>query len=62
LDDLIGRFHADNTATTAESLAYEQHYAKNGEKSEPAQDWATYACSLDHSTADRFKACVCSGK
>jgi len=61
LGDLLGRFHADSSGSSAESQAYEVHYFK-GSPAELSSSWAPYVCSLNHPTASGFKACACSGK
>jgi sphingomyelin phosphodiesterase acid-like 3 len=62
LEDLIGKFHADTAGTSAESQAYQLHFFKGAPFSPLALDWSGYVCSLDHSGAEGFKACVCGGK
>jgi len=62
LGDLIGRFRADAAGTSAESHAYQTHYFKGLLPFGLGPFWSGYVCSLDHPTADGFKACVCSGK
>ena len=61
LDALIGRFRVDVGGTSAESQAYQQHFFKGLSASLPGPLWEGYVCSLDHPTADGFKACVCGG-
>jgi len=59
--DLIGQFHADADGAKPASRAYETYFS-------PAMlpvlslVWPQYACGLDHTTKESFKACVCSGK
>jgi len=62
LDDLIGRFRADTTGTSAESLAYQTHFYKGHTPIPLGPFWEGYVCSLDHAIADGFKNCVCGGK
>jgi sphingomyelin phosphodiesterase acid-like 3 len=62
LDDLIGRFRADTSGTSAESLAYQTHFFKGHAPIPLGPFWQGYVCSLDHATGDGFKACVCGGK
>jgi sphingomyelin phosphodiesterase acid-like 3 len=62
LDDLIGRFRADTAGTSAESQAYQRHFFKGQSPLALGLFWQGYVCSLDHPTADGFKACVCRDK
>jgi len=62
LDDLIGRFRADAASSSAESQAYQRNYLNGFPITRMGPFWQSFVCSLDHSTADGFKACVCSGK
>jgi sphingomyelin phosphodiesterase acid-like 3 len=62
LDDLIGRFKADSAGSTAESLAYQRNYLNGFPINQMGPYWQSFVCSLDHSTAAGFKACVCDGK
>jgi sphingomyelin phosphodiesterase acid-like 3 len=62
LDDLIGRFRADSTGASAESLAYQRNYLNGFPINRMGPFWQSFVCSLDHSTAEGFKACVCGGK
>lgn len=62
LGDLIGRFRADTGGTSAESHAYQSHYFKGLLPFGLGPFWPGYVCSLDHPTADGFKACVCGDK
>jgi sphingomyelin phosphodiesterase acid-like 3 len=62
LDDLIGRFRADTTGTSTESLAYQTHFYKGHTPIPLGPFWEGYVCSLDHATADGFKSCACGGK
>jgi sphingomyelin phosphodiesterase acid-like 3 len=62
LGDLIGRFRADGEGSSAESRAYQRHFFKGMTGLLPGPLWEGYVCSLDHPTADGFKACVCGGK
>jgi sphingomyelin phosphodiesterase acid-like 3 len=59
LRGLIAAMRGDSAGTGADSKAYEEHYAKNGEPSSLAAGWPAYVCSLDHPTAAGFKACAC---
>ncbi len=63
LADLIGRFRSDLPGTSAETQAYEQHFFKGGGLAALALGtyWQGYVCSMDHPTAEGFKACVCGG-
>jgi sphingomyelin phosphodiesterase acid-like 3 len=61
LDDLIGRFRADTGGASAESQAYQTHFFKGHAPMQLGPLWEGYVCSLDHATADGFKACVCGG-
>jgi sphingomyelin phosphodiesterase acid-like 3 len=62
LDDLIGRFKADSAGSSAESLAYQRNYLKGFPINQMGPFWRSFVCSLDHSTAAGFKACVCGGR
>jgi sphingomyelin phosphodiesterase acid-like 3 len=62
LDELIGRFKADSAGSTAESLAYQRNYLNGFPINQMGPYWQSFACSLDHSTAAGFKACVCGVK
>jgi sphingomyelin phosphodiesterase acid-like 3 len=62
LGDLIGRFRADTSGTGAASVAYQTHFFKGHAPIPLGPFWQGYVCSLDHSTGDGFKVCVCSGK
>jgi sphingomyelin phosphodiesterase acid-like 3 len=62
LNDLIGRFRADTAGASAESQAYQLHFFKGHAPMALGPLWEGYVCSLDHATADSFKACVCGGK
>jgi sphingomyelin phosphodiesterase acid-like 3 len=62
LDDLIGRFKADSAGSMAESLAYQRSYLNGFPVNQMGPFWQSFVCSLDHSTAAGFKACVCGGK
>jgi sphingomyelin phosphodiesterase acid-like 3 len=59
LADLIGRLHADHAGTGGENQAYQSHYYNGAPVTMPGTQWAGYVCSLDHSTAKGFSACVC---
>lgn len=61
LEELIGRFRADLPGTSPETQAYEQHFFKGGGLATLAlgQYWQGYVCSMDHPTAEGFKACAC---
>jgi sphingomyelin phosphodiesterase acid-like 3 len=61
LGELIGRLRADTSGSGAESQAYQLHYFTGGGL-EMGPYWPGYVCSLDHATAEGFKACVCGGK
>jgi sphingomyelin phosphodiesterase acid-like 3 len=62
LYDLIGRLHADTPGSGAESRAYQLHYFKGASTPELEPRWSGYVCSLDHPTAEGFRACVCGSK
>jgi sphingomyelin phosphodiesterase acid-like 3 len=62
LDELITRFSADASGTTAESQAYATHFFKGAPISELAPFWSGYVCSMNHATASDFKSCTCKTK
>ncbi len=62
LDNLIGRFRADAASSSAESIAYQRNYLNGFPITRMGPFWQSFVCSLDHSTAAGFKACVCNGK
>jgi sphingomyelin phosphodiesterase acid-like 3 len=61
LSDVIGRFRADGAGDSAESKAYQTHFFKGHAPMELGPLWEGYVCSLDHPTADGYKACICGG-
>jgi sphingomyelin phosphodiesterase acid-like 3 len=62
LDDLIGRLRADTEGTSAESKAYQTHFFKGHAAIQLGPLWEGYVCSIDRSTAEAFKSCVCGGQ
>ena len=62
LSALISRLRTDKEGVGAESRAYQTHFRKgsNGKKLSPS--WPGYVCSLDNSTAESFKTCVCKNQ
>jgi sphingomyelin phosphodiesterase acid-like 3 len=62
LDNLIGRFRMDLAGTKKESRDYQLHYFKGRTAPLPGPYWMGYVCTLNHSTAEGFKACLCEGK
>jgi sphingomyelin phosphodiesterase acid-like 3 len=61
LADLIGRMRADTAGTSAESQNYQRHFFKGVAPIPWELLWQKYVCSLDHPTAEGFKACACGG-
>jgi sphingomyelin phosphodiesterase acid-like 3 len=62
LENLIGRFQLDLAGTAAESRAYQLHYFKGRSSLPSGPYWMGYVCTLNRSTAEGFKACLCDGK
>jgi sphingomyelin phosphodiesterase acid-like 3 len=62
LTDLIGRLHADKKGTGSESVAYKDHFLKGAAPKKLSPSWPGYVCSLDSSTEQQFKSCVCAAQ
>ena len=62
LNELIARFSADSSGTSAESQAYQTHFFKGAPISELAPFWSGYVCTMNHTTTSDFKSCVCKSK
>ncbi len=61
LEEIVGRFHGDAGAASAESAAYEQNFFPSKTGSSPlVLAWPQYVCALDHMGETAFKGCVCA--
>ncbi len=60
LEKIVGRFHADPGAATAESTAYQESFFPSKTGSPLGLAWPQYVCSLDHMGESDFKGCVCA--
>jgi sphingomyelin phosphodiesterase acid-like 3 len=61
LETLIAGFKADSAAQTSASQDYLHYYMTGVDMRMLALIWHPYVCSLTNSTADVYRACVCSG-
>jgi sphingomyelin phosphodiesterase acid-like 3 len=64
LADLIGKFHADPTASTPLSRDFENFYyeAASSGLSPLESVWPRFVCMMDHETKAGYKSCVCPAK